>query len=74
VIAEGEKVAARSFYMRATMSSGSMLTDARIAMASAECGLVVEDGPDRLAPPSSGTGACVHPAQKVEGRGLVVSV
>jgi hypothetical protein len=64
---------ARSFYMRAAMSSGSTLTDARIVTASTECGLVVEDGPDTLVPPSSGTGACVHPTQKVEGRGLVVS-
>jgi hypothetical protein len=57
VVAKGEKVAVRSFYMRVAMRSGSTLTDARIAMASAEFGLVVEDGPDMLAPQSSGTGA-----------------
>jgi hypothetical protein len=52
-VAEGEKVAALSFYMRT--DTRSTRTDARIAMVSAECGMVVEDGSDVLAPHSSDT-------------------
>lgn len=56
-VAGGEKVAAWSLYKRAAMSSGSTPTTAKIVMASAEFGLVVEDEPDMLAPHSNGTSA-----------------
>jgi hypothetical protein len=57
VVAGGEKVAARSFYKRVAMGSRSTPTAAKIAMPSAESGLVVEDEHDMLAPHSIVTDA-----------------
>jgi hypothetical protein len=52
------------FYRRAATSTGSTRTDARIAIASAGCGMVVEDGSDVLAPHSSETSAHSHGSQQ----------
>jgi hypothetical protein len=52
------------FYRRTETSIGSMRTDARIAIASAECDMVVEDGSNVLAPHSSETSEHSHGSQR----------